>query len=195
MWAYSRIDTVKNEYLKVLKDAGVNWLGLGIESGNRAVRRDVIKGKFKEIDISDICNKIEDAGIEVAANYIFGLPEDNYETMKETLNLSLEINASMSNFYSAMAYPGSTLYLEAIKNGWELPKTYSGYSQHSYDCTPLPTNFISNKDVLEFRDKAFNLYYTNKLWIDKIEEKFGKDTIKIYKDMIKHKLKRLILGD
>ena len=31
IWAYSRIDTCKPEYLEILK-AGVNWLGLGIEN-------------------------------------------------------------------------------------------------------------------------------------------------------------------
>ncbi len=43
IWAYARIDTVKEEYLETLKKAGVNWLALGIESGNKVVRQDVVK--------------------------------------------------------------------------------------------------------------------------------------------------------
>ena len=34
IWAYARIDTVREKYLENLKEAGVNWLGLGIESGS-----------------------------------------------------------------------------------------------------------------------------------------------------------------
>ena len=81
IWAYARIDTVKEEYLGTLKKAGVNWLALGIESGNKVVRKDVVKGKFTEVNIRDLVEKIQGHGINVIANYIFGLPEDNHETM------------------------------------------------------------------------------------------------------------------
>ena len=39
--------------------------------------------------------------------------------------------------YTAMAYPGSPLYYQAKKNGWELPETYVGYSQHAYETLNL----------------------------------------------------------
>ena len=34
MWAYSRVDTVRDEFLEDFKQAGIDWLGLGIEAGN-----------------------------------------------------------------------------------------------------------------------------------------------------------------
>ena len=49
MWVYSRIDTVRRpEHLKLLKDAGINWLALGIESGERKIRLQASKGKFED---------------------------------------------------------------------------------------------------------------------------------------------------
>lgn len=93
----------------------MNWLALGIESGNTVVRKDVVKGKFTEVNIRDLVEKIQDHGINVIGNYIFGLPEDNIETMQDTLDMSLELNCEFANFYSAMAYPGSKLYLDALK--------------------------------------------------------------------------------
>ena len=142
IWAYARIDTVKEEYLETLKNAGVNWLALGIESGNTVVRKDVVKGKFTEVNIRDLVEKIQDHGINVIGNYIFGLPEDTVETMQDTLDLSLDLNCEFANYYSAMAYPGSKLYLDAIKEGWELPAEYVGFSQHSYETQPLPTKHM-----------------------------------------------------
>src|SRR3989344_267556 len=120
IWCYSRIDTVKEHYLETLKKAGVNYLALGIESGNTKVRKDVTKGRFEDVDIRDVVKKIRGNRINVAANYIFGLPEDNFETMQMTLDLALEMNTEMANFYSAMAYPGSPLYGIAKKEGWKL---------------------------------------------------------------------------
>ena len=80
--------------------------------------------------------------------------------MQRTLDLALDLNCEFANFYSAMAYPGSPLYEEAIRRGWRLPETWSGYSQHSVDTLPLPTRHISAGEVLSFRDRAFDTYFT-----------------------------------
>ena len=195
IWAYARIDTVKEEYLETLKRAGVNWLALGIESGNTIVRKDVIKGKFTEINIRDLVKKVQEHDINVIGNYIFGLPEDNHETMQDTLDLATDLNCEFANFYSAMAYPGSKLYLDAIKENWQLPETYVGYSQHSYETMPLPTKYISAAEVLKFRDDAFLKYYKNPKYLNMIEKKFSLNTRAGIEDMTKIKLKRKILGD
>ena len=193
IWAYARVDTVKEEYLETLKKAGINWLALGIESGNKVVRKDVVKGKFTEVNISDLVQKIKDAGINVIGNYIFGLPEDTIETMQETLDMAIDLNCEFANFYSTMAYPGSSLYLDAIREGWDLPESYIGYSQHSYETKPLRTKHISAAEVLSFRDKAFNAYYTNEKYLSFIKEKFGVDAYNNIKEMTKFTLKRKLL--
>jgi len=195
IWAYARIDTVREEYLETLKKAGVNWLALGIESGNSVVRKDVVKGRFTEVNIIDLVKKIQDHDINVIGNYIFGLPEDDHSSMQDTLDMSIDLNCEFANFYSAMAYPGSKLYLDALKEDWQLPETYVGYSQHSYETKPLPTKHISAAEVLKFRDEAFLKYYKNPTYLDMIEDKFGKRTRLGIEDMTKIKLKRKILGD
>ena len=43
MWAYARIDTVREDQLELFKKAGINWLALGIEAGNQNVRLDIEK--------------------------------------------------------------------------------------------------------------------------------------------------------
>ena len=193
IWAYSRIDTVKEKYLETLKKAGVNWLALGIESGNTRVRKDVIKGRFEECDIRDIVCKIRNYGINVIANYIFGLPEDDMESMQGTLDLALEMNTEEANFYSAMAYPGSPLYGQAKKEGWKLPESYSGYSQHSYDQQPLPTKYLTAKQVLAFRDEAWMTYHTDTQFLDLIRKKFGQKSVDLTIASTKIKLKRKVL--
>ena len=54
IWAYSRIDTCKPQYLEKLKKAGVNWLGLGIENPSSVIRKEVHKDAFKNVKIIDI---------------------------------------------------------------------------------------------------------------------------------------------
>ncbi len=195
IWCYARIDTVKESYLETLKKAGVNFLALGIESGDTKVRKDVIKGKFEEIDIRDIVRKIRSHGINVAANYIFGLPEDTLETMQRTLDLALELNTEMANFYSAMAYPGSPLYGIAKKEGWKLPETYAGFSQHSYYTQPLPTKYLTAEQVLAFRDEAWMKYYTSPRFLNLLKEKFGPLAVEETVRSTKIRLRRKILEE
>jgi radical SAM superfamily enzyme YgiQ (UPF0313 family) len=141
----------------------------------------------------NFCKK---AKINIGANFIFGLPEDSISTMLETLKLAIDINAEWANFYSCMAYPGSKLYDDAQKFPWyKKPETYSAYSQHSYDCQPLGTKYSAPIEVLEFRDEAFNSYFTNEKYLSMIEAKFGKETRDHIENMTKIKLKRKLLGD
>ena len=195
IWAYSRIDTCKPQYLEKLKKAGVNWLGLGIENPSSVIRKEVHKDAFKNVKIIDIINSMRDAGINVAANYIFGLPEETKESLEFTYNFAEETNTEMVNFYSAMAYPGSPLYLESKKNNVLLPKTYSGYSQHSYDTQNLPSKHLSAAEILAFRDKSWDKYHTNPKYLKLLEKKFGLNAVNNLKQTTKIKLKRKLLGD
>lgn len=193
IWAYTRVDTVKPKYLEKLKAAGVNWLALGIEAGNTDIRREITKGKFEDINIREVVKMIQDAGINVCANYIVGLGHDNYDTMQETLNLALELNAENSNIYCATALPGSPLYLKAKNEGWEIPQKYSEFGFLSYDHKPSRTYSLESKEVLAFRDYAFRTLFENPRFISNINKKFGSKAVDNINRMNSIKLKREIL--
>ena len=195
IWSYSRIDTVKRpEILKLVRKAGIKWLALGIESANKKVRLEVDKGKFEDVDVRKVIEKVHAADINVIANYIFGLPGDTKETIDSTIKLSLELCTAGWNTYPAMALPGSKLYKDAFDNGVKLPENYEGYSFHSFDTVPLPTEKLTAKDVITLRDDAFNIYHKDKAFLKSIEKKVWKNCCRKYfrndKSKIKKKNKR-----
>lgn len=192
IWAYARVDTVKPHMLALLRKAGIRWLALGIESGSEHVR-DGAQKSFKASDIVEIVDSIQKAGINVIGNFIFGLPDDTMETMQATLDLAKQLNCEFANFYSAMAYPGSPLYELAVEIGWALPESWSGFSQHSHDTTPLPTDHVSAADVLGFRDEAFHDYFTSRRYLDMVSQRFGVTTRAHVEQMTRHRLDRKLL--
>lgn len=195
IWAYARVDTVQDQVLEKLKAAGFNWLGLGIESGSQHVRDGVEKGRFGEREIVATVERIRSHGIYVAANYIFGLPDDTMNSMRATLDLALELNTEWANFYCAMAYPGSPLYGLAKEKGWPLPDDaagpgWIGYSQHAYDTLPLPTETLAATDVLAFRDQAFQEYFQNVHYLAMLNRTFGARVVEHVTEMCAHNVRR-----
>ena len=85
IWAYARVDTVKDDMLDKLKRAGFNWLAFGIEAASERVRYDVDKG-FGQEEIFRTIEKVRATGINVIGNYIFGFPEDDLGSMQATLD-------------------------------------------------------------------------------------------------------------
>lgn len=192
IWAYARVDTVKFDNLSKMKKSGINWLALGIESANPDVRNGALK-KMKAVNIKKVVRSIQAEGIRVMGNFIFGLPDDTLGSMQETFTMAQELNCEFVNFYCAMAYPGSRLYDIAVKDGWEIPNEWHGFSQHSFEMLPLPTRSLSAPEVLKFRDDAFHKYFSDSRYLEMVERKFGKGIKDHVVEMAKIKLKRRIL--
>ncbi|MBI5560801.1 MAG: B12-binding domain-containing radical SAM protein [Deltaproteobacteria bacterium] len=189
IWAYARINTVDEKLLSRLKKAGVNWLAYGIESGSDRILKSVAKGITVE-KTRDVVRMTKEAGINVMGNYILGLPEDDLESMGETMELAAELNCEFVNIYCATAYPGSPLYEQALKEGWKLPERWADYSPYSYGHLPLPTKYLSAADVLKFRDESYTRYSSGERYQRMIREKFGGEVLDAIKNGLTKKLRR-----
>ena len=172
-----------------MKQAGVNWLAYGFESASERVISDVTKG-YRLDQVERVVDLSYQLGFYICANYIFGLPEDDYESMNETLQSMLSLNAEWANIYCAMAYPGSQLYELAVENNWPLPQTWDAYSQYSYNSLPLPSKYLNSGQILAFRDYAFHAYHENPCYLNKVEKTFGVKAVEHIKKMTQHRLKR-----
>ena len=196
LWINARTDLVDEELLAKMYKAGIRWIGYGFESGSTRIRGNVKKDQYSVDRIKQCVKMTHDAGISICSNFMFGLPEDDYETMQMSLDLAKEICCEYPNFYCTMPYPGSKLYTDCVKNGVELPKTWLGYTQLGYECHPMPTKYLTSKEVLAFRDKAFDEFFKdNDAYFDNIRKKFGEEPVQLIKGMLNHKLKRRLLGD
>lgn len=191
IWAYARVDTINRKKLWMMKKAGINWLGIGYESGSEMIRGKVSKGRFDNQRIYEVTRMIKEAGINVGGNFVFGLPDDTHETMTETLELAKKLNCEYANFYVAQSYPGSKLYEDEHREN--TPEDWVKYSQYGYYTEPRGTAYLSPKTIVQFRDQAFDDYFSSKQYQEMMLEKFGADTLDHITEMLEHKLKRKLL--
>jgi radical SAM superfamily enzyme YgiQ (UPF0313 family) len=189
MWAYARVNTVTPTMLAKMKKAGINWVAYGFETGTKQTLNGINKG-YDLNKVPEIVQTTYESGLYIGANFIFGLPDDDWDGMQQTLNMALDINAEWTNFYCTMAYPGSKLYEQAVKENWPLPETWQAYSQYSYDSFPLPSKHLTTGQILSFRDYAFHAYFENPRYLNKIKKLFGVETVNHIRELTKHKLKR-----
>ena len=190
IWCYARIDIINESLLKKMREAGIKWLAIGVESGNDEIRRKIMKGNFTKEKIKDTIKMIKDNGINIIANYMFGFWEDNLDTMRETLDLAIELNTEFANFYCLVIYPNTVLYEEYKKMGIDLPNSYEKYSQLSENFKPLPTKYLSGEEVLRFRDNAFKIYFDRLSYLSLIQEKFGIESVNQIMKMLNLEIKR-----
>jgi hopanoid biosynthesis associated radical SAM protein HpnJ len=118
-WSCNAKANVPYSTLKVLKDNGLRLLLVGYESGDDQILLNIKKGLRTDIArrFTEDCRKL---GILIHGTFILGLPGETTQTIEKTINFAKEINPHTIQVSLAAPYPGTTLYRQAVDNGWLL---------------------------------------------------------------------------
>lgn len=115
--AQTNIRTVTWDRLKMMRDAGCYFIGMGVESGSEWINKHVYNKPQTKEQIRkafDMCDKLD---ILTEATLIIGAPEDTKETIDETGRLMREIGPDVIDLHFLTPTPGSRLYDEYIRRG------------------------------------------------------------------------------
>ena len=151
----SRVDTISRDLLKTMAKAGCWMISFGIESGNQGI----LDGAKKDITPEQARNAARmatDAGIKAAGHFVFGLPNETQETIKETLDLALGLDIEMAQFYCAVPFPGSPLFELARAHGWIDGREFEEFRQDNavMNLPGLPPSVVN-----KYRKEAFRRFY------------------------------------
>lgn len=191
MWCFARTDRVNPELMSLMREAGIEWVFMGFEAGNDQVLKGVHKGQTVE-QIKKAVDVVHSEGINIGGNYVFGLPNDTIDTMKQTLSLAQELNTEYANFFETMAYPGTKLYDVAKRKGYPLPERWGQYGFFAPDAVPMRNENLTSKEILDFRDKAFKRYFSSERYQSMIRRTFGQKIVDYINDNVLSKeIKRI----
>lgn len=100
----TRVDTVDEDVLKALKDAGCYRIRFGFEAGDDAILKTLKKGitVAQSLECARLCHKI---GIEMFGYFILGAPGETEETMRKTIDLAIKIEPRFALFSKFVPYP------------------------------------------------------------------------------------------
>ncbi|MBE0481375.1 MAG: radical SAM protein [Dehalococcoidia bacterium] len=116
--AFSRADTVNPELLRRMKEAGCTWLLYGVESGNQGIL-DTIKKKTTLEKIKQGVKMAKDAGIDIFASFVIGLPGETQDTLQESVKYASELG-TFYGFHVLSPFPGTEIREKAGEYGIEI---------------------------------------------------------------------------
>jgi hopanoid biosynthesis associated radical SAM protein HpnJ len=116
-WSCNAKANVPYATLKVMKDNGLRLLLVGYESGDDQILHNIKKGLRTDIArrFTEDCRRL---GILIHGTFILGLPGETRATIQKTIEFAKEINPHTIQVSLAAPYPGTTLYRQAVENGW-----------------------------------------------------------------------------
>jgi radical SAM superfamily enzyme YgiQ (UPF0313 family) len=157
----SRLDYVSPELLEGMGKAGCHQIGYGIESSSPVILRN-IKKKVPLERAKEIADATKKTGIDVRAMFMFGNPGETEETMEETINFALSLDADLYLFNIATPFPGTEMFAWAQEKGYLATRNWDDYDL-SHQIMELPT--VSNRKISEYYRKAYRRCYLRPSYI------------------------------
>jgi anaerobic magnesium-protoporphyrin IX monomethyl ester cyclase len=116
-WSCMADAKLREETLRAMKDAGCIALKFGVESADPTILRNIQK-HINLDEVRTVVRLLKKIGIESHATYMFGLPGETRETIKNTIDFAFKLGTDTAQFSVAIPYPGTKFYEMAEKNGW-----------------------------------------------------------------------------
>lgn len=153
-----RVDTVDKDLLKKMKKAGCWCIFFGIES----LDQEILNAINKKITIEKIASAFKwtrEAGIEIRANLILGLPKETPEKFKKSLETLCKLNPDYVKFNILTPYPGTVIYREIKEGKWGkiLDESYDKLT--GYFATFLPFGYKDINELQKLKKYAFRKFY------------------------------------
>jgi radical SAM superfamily enzyme YgiQ (UPF0313 family) len=150
----TRLDLLSEDRLKMMRNAGLVSLNVGIESNNeeslKKFKRRAIK-KDRQEGILSICDKLN---VKVAAFYMLGLPTDTEGDVRKTIAYSKRLNTFAAQYSISIPYPG-TPYYEQVKD------TITTDDFEDFTTAKLVTEhkYLTADQLQRLREYAYTSYY------------------------------------
>lgn len=107
--ALVRVDSITEDMLKLLKEAGCVSLNVSVDHANFEVRKRVIKKKFTNDDVVRLFRMAELYGIGIFNNMILAVPDSTIEDDKDAVRLDIASGVKFASFSILMPYPGTEI--------------------------------------------------------------------------------------
>lgn len=123
-------NTVKPKYISVMHRLGIDWVYVGIESGNDDIHKLINKGT-NTARIEYAVDLLKKNGFYTAGMFMLGNVGETVDTMKQTIRFAFKLPLDRTWFSFAAPYPGTPFYDMVEQYGEILEPDFGKWNQMS----------------------------------------------------------------
>lgn len=153
--AWMRVDLVTPDVLREMARSGCWHVSYGVESGNQRVLDGIRKG-FRLQDVRDAFRWTHEAGMEARGTFVLGLPGDDAASVRDTIELAVEVDADYASFQLLTPYPGTELWDDAERLGTFLSRDLDRYT--IWNPVWVPSG-MSERELVAAHAAAYRRFY------------------------------------
>ncbi|MCD7780182.1 MAG: B12-binding domain-containing radical SAM protein [Candidatus Gastranaerophilales bacterium] len=161
--ANSRVNTIDEEMLLKMKQAGCSIIALGLESGSNDSLKKMKKGTTVEQNETAV-KLIKKAGMKIFGFYLIGFPWETEEHLRQTKEFIFKADTDFIELSIAVPFKGSELYsmvFDKLNCGEKV------LGKDSFKYVTLGTDYISNEELEKFRKDLILKYHLRPSYIFK----------------------------
>lgn len=176
---YAHVNTINEQILKKMKEAGCFCIWYGIEAGDEELLK-IINKKTTLESIRKAIKLTQQQGIEVRGLFMLGLPGETPELAQKTIDFAKELDCDYAQFSITTPHVGTQLFEDAKKYG-SLNVDFSKFTQH--EAVFVPYGYKDKEEIKKMQKKAMRQFYLRPKFILKhlFRIKSIEDIIRYYK--------------
>jgi len=176
---FSRADTINEELVSMMAQAGCKKISLGLESGSQKVL-DLMRKQTTVEQGEKAVKLIRKYGILVHASFMLGNIGETEETARETIEFAKSLDIDNASFFITCPVPGSDLFYYAKDNGFISDNTPWELFAPLTDALPIPIQRdLNQNDLIYWQKRAFKeFYFRPKYIIRKLKQINSLDAVK-----------------
>ena len=152
----THLNNLDDEMIPLLRKAGLELVYVGVESSSDFVLKDMQRFTVEHDKQYKVIKNCEDAGIKVKTMFIIGNPEDNRDTIVQSIEYAKYLPSLYSQFSVFTPYPGTPAYNEFKDIITE--SKLENFNQ--YNLTFKHKN-LSKKNISDLKSLAYFKFYFN----------------------------------
>lgn len=171
-----------SEKVQILRESGLGFLQLGIQTGSERVNKDVYNRHVSNQKVIQVAREIRAMGIDVIYDVIFNNPYEKADDVAQTVKLFLQFPWPVSlQGFNLIFYPGTQLTDNALRDGYIKPREEESYATIE-GVANSPTS-MKGKSVVS--DRFYRIQY------DSSEKKYWNTVLSLFAFL--HVPRRLML--
>lgn len=158
-WSCNARATLDYETMRIMKAAGCRLLDVGYESGSDKILKNIKKG-VTTADTKAFTADAKKAGLKILGDFIFGLPEETQDTIRQTVQFIKEIKPDMLQIAVASPIPGTEFHEWVSDNGYLVESDSSKtIDEHGYQRCIISYPDLPSNDLVCSVESALKDYY------------------------------------